>query len=206
MGMLGIIRVESTSSTIPPPDPERSLPEVRQISRPDLSRGRQFMPPGIKTANAVEFPSGSNASVATKGATVAGKGVAVSTEFALRIAVHKSQGEKLLLLNSPSGRLDLPMEGGQSLQQMALGAGFRRSEKPPTGSNNVPRLGKLESKNLVGDKTESGEQGCTTQNRTKIHRRQGRNGGGDAGAEAEVHCVHRGPHTVGKPEGGVLQP
>ena len=76
-GMLGITRVQSASSAIPPPGPGLTLPEGRRLPPPDLSTGRQHMPPGKgqpsrkRTADAVELPSRSGTFVAGKEDTVA---------------------------------------------------------------------------------------------------------------------------------------
>ena len=85
------------------------------------------------------------------------------------------RGNKLLPLNSSSGQLDLPTEGGQLLLQIAPGNGLLRSKISPTTLNDVLTLGELEKKELVVDGPESGEQVCTTKNRPKVRERRGGN-------------------------------
>ena len=103
--MLGITHVQSASSAIAPPGPERSLQEGRWLLPPDLSTGTAIHASRERRADAVGLPSRSSTSVARKGATVA-------TEFAPGKAVRASQGRKLLPLNYPSCQSHLPTKEG----------------------------------------------------------------------------------------------
>ena len=57
-GMLGITHVESSSSAIPLRDSEFSLPDGRWLPSPDLSTGRQLMPPRKRQPIQVQRISG----------------------------------------------------------------------------------------------------------------------------------------------------
>ena len=57
-GMLGITHVQSASSANPFPAPELTLPKGRRLPPPDLSAGRQLMPPGKGQSMLLSSPSG----------------------------------------------------------------------------------------------------------------------------------------------------